>query len=77
VIRCYPLPAEHSTTKREERPDGDPYLTVEHFVKARFADSETELAETALRLLYAGDSNTANIVGDYVENRLMNMGVRE
>ena len=77
VIRCYPLPVEKGTTKREERPEGDPDLTVEHFVKARFADSEANLAETALRLLYAGDSNTANIVGDYVEQRLTSMGVRE
>jgi hypothetical protein len=68
---------EQGTAKREERPDGDPDLTVEHFVKARFADSEVDLAETALRLLYAGDSNTANIVGDYVEKRLLSMGVRE
>ena len=77
VIRCYPLPMEQGATKREERPDGDPDLTVEHFVKARFADSEADLAETALRLLYAGDSNTANIVGDYVEKRLLSMGVCE
>jgi hypothetical protein len=77
VIRCYPLPMEQGTAKREERPDGDPDLTVEHFVKARFADSEVDLAETALRLLYAGDSNTANTVGDYVEKRLLSMGVRE
>lgn len=77
VIRCYPLPMEKGSAKREERADSEPELTAEHFVKARFADSETELAETAMRLLYAGDNNTANVVADYVERRLTNMGVRK
>jgi DNA repair exonuclease SbcCD nuclease subunit len=82
VIRCYPLPMEKGTLQREapdwaKATDEEVQLGVEHFVKARFADSEVELAETALRLLYAGDSNTSNIVSDYVEKRLLSMGVRE
>ena len=78
VIRCYPLPMEKVDRGPLEYPKVNrERLTVEHFVKARFADSEVELAETALRLLYAGDSNTSNIVSDYVEKRLLSMGVRE
>lgn len=77
VVRCYPLPSVGAVERPDwaKATDAEVHLGMEHFVKESFADSETELADIALRLLTDGGKNAANIISDYVEKRLLAMEV--
>lgn len=79
VVRCYPLPEDRSSNKRDaEETTDEESLGMEHFVSARFNQpGEEELHSVALDLLHRGEQDANNILSGFIERRKLSTSPRE